>query len=598
MLIIPREYQTECVGSLYNYFETDNGNPVCALPPGTGKSVIIAMFLESIFRSYPNQKVLVLTHVKELIQQNYGKLMGFWPGAPAGINSAGLGKRDVHDRIIFAGIASVANYAAHFGHVDLVIIDEAHLVSPTDETMYQTFLKGLKSMNPCLKVIGFTATPWRLGQGSITGPGSLFTDICFDITGLESFNRLIAEEYLCPLIPKRTQTQFDLDGVHMRGGEFIPGELQNAVDREEITRKALLESLEMAKDRKHWLIFASGVQHAINIANMLTELGEPCLAVHSKMPSGERDDNIKAFRAGKVRAVVNNNVLTTGFDFPGIDFILMLRATMSAVLWVQMLGRGIRPFPGKLDCLVADFAGNTRRLGPINDPVIPRKKGSKGGGEAPVKECDKCNTWNHASVRFCGSKPAPDQQPGYCGNPFPLAVKLKQEASTEEIIKGDLPVVEVFKVDHITFSEHNKEGRPPAIKVTYYCGLRNFAEYLCFEHEGFASKKARNWWRERTGEEPPVKTADALQRTEALKVATHLRVWVNQKYPTILAHCYDGTAFIKGAVPSDADEGPTVEVAAPRTRTSFRQPSAAQLGIQVPRIGNTALDSLDDDIPF
>src|SRR5690554_3076854 len=195
MLLKPRSYQTECVSSLYNYFATNHGNPVCALPTGTGKSVVIAMFLESIYRFYPSQKVLVLTHVKELIAQNHEKLMALWPQAPAGINSAGLGKRDIHQRIIFAGIASVAKKWAEFGHVDLIVIDEAHLVSPNDETMYRAFITGLMSVNPHLKVIGFTATPWRLGHGKLTDPHEkngkeipgIFTDVCFDITGLHAF---------------------------------------------------------------------------------------------------------------------------------------------------------------------------------------------------------------------------------------------------------------------------------------------------------------------------------------------------------------------------------------------------------------------------
>jgi len=148
MLIQSRSYQSEAVGAIYNYFATKQGNPLVAMPTGTGKSVVIAMFLESIFRAYPNQRVLVLTHVKELIEQNYDKLKTVWPNAPAGINSAGLGRNDFLHPIIFAGIASVAKKAMYFGHVDLVLIDEAHLLSPNENTMYQKFLSELMKINP------------------------------------------------------------------------------------------------------------------------------------------------------------------------------------------------------------------------------------------------------------------------------------------------------------------------------------------------------------------------------------------------------------------------------------------------------------------
>lgn len=564
-MLQPRSYQVEAVGSLYQYFSTQSGNPVLALPTGTGKSVIIAMFLQSIYHQYPGQKVMVLTHVKELIQQNYEKLMSLWPAAPAGVYSAGLNRREANRKITFAGIGSVAKKADKFGHVDIVIIDEAHLVSPNDETMYQAFLNALRERNPHMKVVGLTATPWRLGTGRITDDG-IFTDIAFDITGLHAFNRLIAEGFLAPLIPRQTKQMLDIDGIHMRGGEFVQSELQHAVDKYEITFAAIKETLELGHDRQHWLIFASGVEHACNISDMLNDMGIPTVAIHSKMGDAQRDQAILDFKAGKYRAAVNNNVLTTGFDFPGIDLIVVLRPTASTVLWVQMLGRGTRPSTatGKENCLVLDFAGNTRRLGPINDPVIPRKKGSKAGGEAPVKLCGSCATYNHASVTHCA----------YCGAEFSFQVKIKQTAASDELLRGEAPLVEVFKVDHITYSTHEKAGRPPMVKVTYYCGLRSFNEYVCIEHDGFAGRKARQWWRERSNAPFPTSTANAIVVTDSVTAATHLRVWVNKQYPEILSHCFDGTAFGQ----QEASAPPTTDTAAPR----------------VP----VAVSDMDDDIPF
>lgn len=588
MQIVPRSYQSECVDSVYAYFREKSGNPVCALPTGTGKSVVIAMFLESIFKQWSSQKVMVLTHVKELIQQNYLKLLALWPGAPAGINSAGLGKRDTHERIIFAGIASVAKVFASFGHVDLLIIDECHLVSPNDETMYRAFINGLKSINPRLKVIGFTATPWRLGHGKITEEGGIFTDICFDITGLEPFNRLIAEKYLAPLVPRQPKTLLDVSGVHMRGSEFIASELQEAVDKDELTRKAIREAVEAGHDRKKWLIFAAGVHHALRVSDILAEFDIVCPAVHSDLPSTTRDKYIDDFRHGRVRAVVNNNVLTTGLDVPDIDMILMLRPTASPVLWVQMLGRGTRPAEGKENCLVLDFAGNTKRLGPINDPVIPHKKGKK-GGTAPVRLCEMCDTWNHASARKCIN----------CGAVFEHMIKLKNEASTQELIKGDMPIVEVYKVDHITYSLHQKDGKPDAIKVTYYCGVRAFSEFVCLDHEHpYAAHKARRWWRERTNNPVPERTTEpfklathhALEQAETLRAPTHLRVWVNKKYPEIMSVCYDGTGFVANSA-GQATEPPSVDVRGRRpNREVAAEIKASQQGEKY--------DNFDDDIPF
>lgn len=550
-----RYYQEEAILSLYNYFVKQAGNPVVALPTGTGKSVVIAEWLRSIFTYYPGQRVMMLTHVKELIQQNYEELTALWPLAPAGVFSAGLGRKEVRP-ITFAGIASVVKKAELFGHIDQVLIDECHLVSPHDETSYQNFIADLRVFNPHLKVIGLTATPYRVGQGLLTnsietksGPRpSLFTDICYDITGFAAFNRLIDEGYLCRLTPKRTDQQLDISKVGTSMGEFKLDELQQAVDREEITRRAITEICEQAalmphgsgRPRCRWLIFATGIDHAGHVANEMLGRGLAVRCVTSKTPKGERDAAVKWFKeeSDDIRVIVNNGVFTTGFNCRQLDLIGVLRPTNSPGLWVQMLGRGTRPYDGKDDCLVLDFAGNSKRLGPINDPVIPRRKGMKGGGDAPVKICEKCNCYNHASVRFCTA----------CGWEFPKAVRFQDHASTEEILRSDKPLVEIFAVTHTTYDRHEPHDRtkPPSMKVVYHCGkFQKFSEWVCFEHGGLAGEKARKWWQRATKIQSalPHTTAEALTRRDELAQPTHVRVWINSRHPRVMDQDYSGTAF-------------------------------------------------------
>lgn len=545
--MIPREYQRKGKEAIYDYFTKNDGNPIVAMPTGTGKSIVIGDFTREACWYYPTQRIMMLTHVKELIEQNFDKLLRMWPTAPAGIYSAGLKRRDTHCRITFAGIGSVANKAELFGHIDLIIIDECHLVSPKAETQYRKFIHRLKEVNPYLKVIGFTATPYRLGLGLLTD-GGLFTDVCYDITKMDAFNKLIEEGYLSPLIPKRTGTEYDVSQVKIQGGEFVQKELQLSVDKEQLTYAAVDEMMQVGHDRHHWLIFAAGIEHAAHVRDMLESRGISAVSIDSKMGSAERDAGIAGFKSGKYRAAINNNVLTTGFDFPEIDMIGCVRPTNSPGLWVQMLGRGTRPVyadgfdlltaPGRLaaieagpkqDCLVLDFAGNTKRLGPINDPVIPRAKGKKGGGTAPVKLCEVCDTYNHASVRICIQ----------CGYEFPKQIKIHAMAFTDELIaKKTLPQVETFKVDRVVYKEHRKQGRPPSIQIDYFCGLRFFKEWLCLEHEGFARRKAKEMWQERAVTEPPATTADALTRLAEMKTPSSIRVWVNKKYPEVMGHEY------------------------------------------------------------
>lgn len=524
-----RYYQEESIVGTFNYFAQGGvGNPINVLPTGTGKSLCIAEFIKRALTIYPNTRVMMLTHVKELIENNFDTLLKIWPTAPAGVYSAGLRRKDSNMPITYAGIGSVAKKAVLFGHIDLVLVDECHLVSPNKSTQYQKFFAALRLVNPAMRVIGYTATPYRLGVGKIVD-GGLFTDICYDASGVDAFNKLITEGFLAPVVPKKTGTQLDVENVRKSGGEFVQRALQEAVDKISVTRSALKELLDQGVDRKHWLIFATGIQHADHIVAMLEKMGVPALSVHSKLTTAQRDQAIADFRSGKIRALVNNNVLTTGFDFPGIDLIAVLRPTSSASLWVQMLGRGTRPAPGKTDCLVLDFAGNTERLGPINDPIMPQKKGKGGGGVAPVRLCPECATYCHASVRVCPE----------CGYKYPEIVRIKDVAGSGELIVKNEPKVATFTVTEINYTVHQpNNGKPPSMLVTYTCGFRVFKKWVCLEHSGWAGKESRKWWGEHCtseGMQAPSSIADAVGRCGELKTPPCIRVWVNRKpYPQVM----------------------------------------------------------------
>lgn len=533
-MFVPRPYQIEAVNSIFTYYENGgDGNPLVAMPTATGKSLVIAEFCKAVLQRWPRQRIMCLTHVKELIEQNADKIKAQWPAVPLGIFSAGLSRRDSNFPLIYGGVASVVNDVLRFGHRDLLLVDEAHLISPKDGTNYQKVISILRSINPKLKVIGFTATPYRTGQGLLT-EGGLFTDVCYDLTTFKEFNKLIADGYLVAPVPKRTKTELDTSGVRIVAGDFNQDQLQRSVDVESVTHAACQEAVEEGFDRQSWLAFASGIEHAEHITNSLQSMGINALEIHSKMPQKLADERIAQFRRGELRCIVNYGKLTTGFDHPPIDFIIMLRPTASTVLWVQMLGRGTRPSPATLkeNCLVLDFARNTLRLGPINDPVIPKKR-VKGDipGVAPVRICEACGVYNHARAVVCCA----------CGAEFPKVEKLIASAGTEELIRQEAePIVGHFEVKSVLYNRIQKADKPPMIKVSYLCNLQMFSEWICLEHGGFAAKKARAWWRERMGvvEAPPT-TDEALKYVAKLKVPKRIRVWTNKRYPEVLAYEYD-----------------------------------------------------------
>lgn len=383
-----RPYQQEAIDAIYAYFGKHTGNPLIVIPTAGGKSLVMAAFSEGVLKTWPDQRILIVTHVRELIAQNHAEMLGLWPEAPAGVYSAGLGRREADARILFAGIQSVHRKAVEIGHCDLVLIDEAHLIPVSSATMYRRFIDELMAINPKLKVIGFTATPYRLDSGMLhEGDAALFTDLAFEV----SVRELIDRGYLCPLVSKQPKTRLDVGGVGSRGGEFIASELQAAVDKEAITRAAVSEVIAYGAERKSWLAFCSGVEHARHVAEEFRGRGITCSTIFGDTPKDERDKIIAAFKRGEIRALASMGVLTTGFNAPGVDLIAMLRPTKSAGLYVQMAGRGTRLAPGKANCLVLDFAGNVSRHGPI-DLVEPRRPGGAGGGEAPTKVCPECES--------------------------------------------------------------------------------------------------------------------------------------------------------------------------------------------------------------
>ncbi len=172
-----RPYQRESIDALYEHWQSGGGNGLIVIPTGGGKSLIIATLLREIMTTWPLMRVGMITHTKELISQNYAELLKVWPQAPAGIYSAGIGRRDTRHPILFCGVQSVWNKTDLIGRFDLLLIDEAHLISRSAGTMYGKFLAALKERQTDFRIVGLTATPYRLDSGRLDkGPDRLFQD--------------------------------------------------------------------------------------------------------------------------------------------------------------------------------------------------------------------------------------------------------------------------------------------------------------------------------------------------------------------------------------------------------------------------------------
>ncbi len=524
-----RQYQQDALDSLEGYLDMRDGNPLLELPTGAGKSVIQAEIVKRAVTR--KERVLCLAHVKELLEQNYEAFCRLCPSlAPlAGLYSAGLGKRQAGNKIVFAGIQSVYKRAKQLGRRDTIIIDECHLVPKKGNGMYRQFLDEAQTAG--VRVIGLTATPYRTSSGFLTaGEGKIFDCVAYSV----DINRLLQERWLSPLTSVQSDTGYDVGQVRSSGGEFVQKALAEAIEaQKEITARAVEEIRKTAEaqDRKSCLLFCASVAQAEQVYSQLADVVglEKCHLITGATDSDQRAKAVQKFKAGLIRYMVNVGVFTTGFDAPQVDLIGVLRPTKSPGLWVQICGRGLRKAPGKTNCLVLDFGGNVARHGPINkiQPTLVVPSNRK--GVAPTRICGTCRFEFLLAQTVCPN----------CGAEHPRITKTETVSSHGPIIaEGEEELTEKWcDVSKVVYKRHQKQGKPDSMKVEYFSGMVGVAcEYVCLDHPGYASYKARHWVDERLpeGEFAPDTVDQLLQMAEKLLQPVQVLVSLTGAFPRVL----------------------------------------------------------------
>ena len=502
----PRTYQTEATGAAWKFICNLAGAALIVLPTGAGKSLIIGMLCRLAVKT--GGRVLVIAHRKELLEQNAEKIEHM-VGSPVGIYCAGLKRKDTDNQIIVASIQSLFRNPEVVGRRDLIIVDEAHLISPEDETMYAKVFRAY----PKAARIGLTATPYRLGDGPIAGRGRQFRKICYEIKP----QALVKGGYLSPITTKPTAT-VDTSSVTIRGGEFVPGELERAFDKPSLVDSACREMVSLTADRKSILVFCCGVDHAENVRAKLEELtGEVVGCVTGQTLPMERREMLHRFKSGTLRMMVNCEVLTTGFDSPRIDGLVLYRSTMSLSLFAQMVGRGFRIHPGKKDCLLLDYGGNRKRHGdPDSDEY----------GYAQAKEAvtsEELAAEKNSRGRICVNCEA-DIPPGElacldCG----FRPEIGKRGAPNHSDTADIEELKDWEVQAIVYTRHEKKKdplAPPTLRATYTVtplgttgnlASETVSEWVCFQHSGFARTKAEQWWEKRSYHPIPETVDEALE---------------------------------------------------------------------------------------
>lgn len=540
-----RDYQRQAVEAVYRHLRQRDDNPCVVIPTGGGKTPVIATICRDTVSMWSG-RVIVLAHVKELLAQAVDKLhtmaSDLW--MQIGVYSAGLSSRDTGHPIIVAGIQSVFQKAQELGRFDLIVVDEAHLIPPgrDGDGMYRRFLDEARKVNPNVRVIGLTATPFRMSSGPICvlPPEGILNAVCYEV----GVRELIAGGYLSPLKSKAGRHKADFAGLRTsgaggRGGEFITGEVEALMDQDKLVQSACREIVDTmcVGNRRACLVFASGVEHGKHVAQTIERMTseDECGFIDGQTPTLYRDQLILRFRQGQLKYLVNVNVLTTGFDAPNVDCVALLRPTMSPGLYYQMVGRGFRLCEGKTDCLVLDFGGNVLRHGPVDAiRTTAPASAAKGSGDAPAKECPQCQ-----ALIACGYAACPE-----CGYVFPPPDKRTHDATAggAGILSGQV-TIEEYAVRRVNYSVHVKRDAPAdaprSMRVDYQVGFNDHrSEWICLEHTGYARQKAEAWWRMRSCLPVPDNVDDAVELAAAGALADVLSIKVRsvagEKYDRIV----------------------------------------------------------------
>lgn len=533
-----RPYQKEALDDLWNWMTNHgDGNPIVDASVGAGKSLMIAAVCQRAESEYRGTRVVVVVPQKELLQQNAEKLVKVWPTVDLGLVSASIGRKVVGRQVTYSTIGSIWKIAHLLGRIDILMVDECHLISNKDEGMFRSFINDASKYNPHMRVIGWTGTPFRGNGVWLTdGEAPLFNAIAASV----KMTRLLEEGYLCPLVPAETSAKIRTDDVGVAGGDYVLKDLAAASDKEELIAAACNEGIELAKDRKRWIVFGVTIDHAIHIRDYMRSRGITAEAVHGNtklLPAKERDKIIRRYRAGEIRCLVNVAVATTGFDVPDIDCIMLMRATKSQVLYNQIAGRGMRLVGqhisesianGKADCLWLDFTDTTMNMGPV-DKLVGRAMTRGAKADAPFKICPQCGSQNATARLKCSS----------CGFDFPPPERINHDAKASKAAVLSMQQAQYARHD-ITGCEyfrHSKAGAPDSMRVHYKAGLQVVAtEYVHFDRRGPLRFQAEGWWTRRALYDGiPGTTSDAvvLAQQGVLRVPKAITM-TKSKYPEIV----------------------------------------------------------------
>ena len=532
-----RQYQQEALNTILGAIPHQSEILIQAAT-GAGKTIIFCKLIETILTKWPQVKIGILAHRKELITQAQDKLLRVWPDAPIGLACASTGEPvDLDKPVVIGSVQTLVRRIKATDPFDLIIVDETHRIPPTNiNSQYKTWLDAMQAANEKVRILGFTATPFRLSHGYIygweckVGNVNLFPQLDYRI----SISQLQELDYLCQYRAKEiTDVKKDLVGVRVTG-EYNLGDLSDVMSREEHVGSAVKAVKEYAPDRSRIVVFCVTIDHAETVMRAFQDEKFRAACVHSKMPMAQRNMILKMFERGELQVVCNVGVLTEGWDSPAVDCIVLCRPTKSVGLYVQMVGRGLRPHRDKKDVLILDLSSNCKTHGDPNSPEVEVPGPNAGVNKLKelFKVCHNCKELNSLSALFCVA----------CRMEFPKKTREKEQINdaitmTDVVFnkpKKPAPFVVEISEQNISDFISKKGNRMLRVNLVGFAPGSFITQFVnvFFDFEGNASewsqKKARQQWRFLVQTEPPESMEEALERQGELAMSIPRQIEVVQ----------------------------------------------------------------------
>jgi len=542
-MITPRPYQEQMIQTAFEKMRVQPSVLIQAAT-GAGKTIVFAEFIKRFLTTYSGFRILCLVHREIIVRQNANKLRSVWPEAPIGLACASISSKvDLDMPIVFGSIQTLTSRIEELPMFHLVIVDEAHRLPPKSQakekpSQYEQVLCRLFEYYPKLRIFGLTATPFRLNWGPIYGnkhkrlsndepSRNWFATLDLEISmrylqSLQPDDENPDAPYLCGMraFVEDKDIGIELTGIKKTAGEFNQGQLSDLMQKTIHLETALAAYKKHRDGRRKCVVFAVDISHAEKLETIFNNAGIPAGCVHSKQKKLDNAEVLEDFDKRDLAVVINVGVMTEGWDSTGVDLILLCRPTMSAALFVQIVGRGLRTHPGKTDVLILDLAGNFDRHGPpwapnlpdYSNPGKPKEKEQK-----PDAVCPNCGCENPAGTWCCK----------FCGEI--LKISQYQEAKAVELRELNLdnmmrlnlpPGVKAGKVTWMEFNPHKTSKGDECLKVNVaarlykldgHLGQQQIAATHYYRLDGPGVWYYKKFWKRIVGSSAPERLDEALQ---------------------------------------------------------------------------------------